>query len=409
MRNVRRTHIPGFNARRAAFELASIRAAHEFLARRAANATLRLADTHLGEPSSQAPLSLAFLHPAGSAAPVQHVRHVTQHVQHLHLLQQFIHRLTMRVEQHGRSPRASRSHAPARLTVLRERLVETMRSMREGAIRRDIERLIGDRFAERDVERVLHERLAGRHIERFMHIRFATRILERLTRARFNRQHNERLMRVHFGGRHTERLRQNRVERLNTERLMQVRFDRKNTERLTQLSLDTPNVASVTHDRFVQRTVERLTRDRFTRLEFERLAHVRRTARDFQRRLFDRPTALRTAAMTLHTAVAPLFADTSTTVLQRYGASQPVSPTLALRHAPQAQAGEIKREIERIERTVQTKVVREILHQGHQQQHIRTAVSDALLSPKLVQALARQIHTTLEQRANVERYRKGAR
>ena len=412
----------GFTARRAAFELASIRAAHEFLAHRAANATLRLADTHLGEPSSEAPLSLAFLHPAGAAAPVQHVRHVTQHVQHLHLLQQFIHRLTLRVEQHGRSPRASRSHAPARLTMLRERLVETMRSMREGVIRRDIERLIGDRFAERDVERVLHERLAGRHIERLMQIRFAKRITERLTQARFDRQNNERLMRVHFGGQNTERLTQIRVERLNTERLMQVRFDRQNaerlmqvrfdrhnTERLTQLSLGTPNVASVTHDRFVQRTVERLTRDRFTRLEFERLAHVRRTARDFERQLFDRPNALRTAVMTLHTAVAPLFADTSTTVLQRYGASQPVAATLALRHAPQAQAGEIKREIERIERTVQTKVVREILHQGHQQQHIRTAVSDALLSPKLVQALARQIHTTLEQRANVERYRKGAR
>ena len=438
----------GFAARRTAFRLSSIHAAHEFLARQAASGTLRLVATGLGEPSHHAPLLFSFLHPAGAAAPVQHVRNVTQHVQHLHLLQQFIHRLTLRVEQHEHPPRAARPRVPARMTVLRERLVETMRSTRDGTIRRDIERLIRDRFAGRDVKRVIQDRRAQWDIERLMRIhlarqsserlmqirfdkqntvrlmqlrsgkqnterlmqlRFGKQITERLMQLRFDKQTNERLTQLRFGKQNTERLMQLRFDKQTTERLMQLRFGKQNTERLTQLRFAKPNLASVTPNYFAHRAFERLTRDRFTRLDFERLAHVRRTARDFQRLLSDRSPTLRVATVRLQTVVAPLVTDTSTTVLQRYGTASPLLPTLALKHAPRAQPGEIRREIERIERTVQTKVVREILHQGHQQQHIRTAVSDALLSPKLVQALARQIHTTLEQRANVERYRKGVR
>jgi hypothetical protein len=443
--------------------LSSIHAAHEFLARRAAHGALRLAQTHLGEPPHPAPLLFSFLHPTGAAAPVQHVRNVTQHVQHLHLLQQFIHRLTLRVEQHGPPPHATRSRGPARMTVLREHLVETRGSMRDGTVRRDIERWIHDRFAERDVERLIEDRRAQRDIERLMRIRFATRSIERSMQLRFARQNTERLIQMHLAKRNFERLMQTgstrknierltqaRLARLTSERLVQVRFPKVNTERptparfieqtidrltrmhvarqhtirlslaplagmdregLTQVRIAPPNAARVTLNHVADRTFERLTRDRFTRLDFERLMHVRRAARAVQRLMSDRSTQPRAATVVLQTVVAPLLTDTSTTVLQRYGTIQPQAPTpaFALRHAPQAQAGEIKREIERIERTVQTKVVREILHQGHQQQHIRMAVSDALLSPKLVQALARQIHTTLEQRANVERYRKGAR
>ena len=360
----------GFAARRTAFKLVSVHAAREFLARRAANAALRLVDTRLGGASNRAPLSLAFLHPAGAATPVQHVRNVTQHVQHLHLLQQVIHRLTLRVEQHGALHRSPRPRVPARLTVLRERVVETVRMMRDRSARRDIERLICDRFARRDVERLTRDRSAERNIERLMHERFTEPAIERLT---------------------------------------QTRFASRNTRRFTRVRFATPNIAGVTRNHFARRDFERLARDRFTQLDFERLARVRLTGRDLQRLPIDRSPALRTSTMTLHSIVAPLVTDTTATVLQRYGVAQPLASAFTLRHASHAQPRDIKREIERIERTVQTKVVREIMHQGHQQQQIRTAVSDALLSRKLVQTLARQIQTTLEQRANVERYRKGGR
>ena len=112
--------------------------------------------------------------------------------------------------------------------------------------------------------------------------------------------------------------------------------------------------------------------------------------------------------MTFQTALVQLAVNAAPR-LGRYGEALPLAASLAYRQQPQARPADMKREIERIERTVQTKVVREILHQGHQQQQIRTAVSDALLSSKIMQTLARQIHATLEQRANVERYRKGSR
>ncbi|RKP46833.1 hypothetical protein D7S89_15840 [Trinickia fusca] len=109
--------------------------------------------------------------------------------------------------------------------------------------------------------------------------------------------------------------------------------------------------------------------------------------------------------------VSAAAAPVRMTVVQlgRYGADVPALPSLAYRQSAHARRVSVEREIERIEHTVQTKVVREILQQRQSQQQLRTAVADALLSPKLVQSLARQIHATLEVRASVERYRKGAR
>ncbi|AMO95177.1 hypothetical protein CFter6_2505 [Collimonas fungivorans] len=80
---------------------------------------------------------------------------------------------------------------------------------------------------------------------------------------------------------------------------------------------------------------------------------------------------------------------------------------LAYRQQPQARQAEVQRQLERIEHTVHTKVVREIMHNNHNQQHIRSVVTAAMLSPQLVQALARQVHASIEQRAGIDRYRRG--
>ncbi|WP_148264801.1 hypothetical protein [Collimonas fungivorans] len=80
---------------------------------------------------------------------------------------------------------------------------------------------------------------------------------------------------------------------------------------------------------------------------------------------------------------------------------------LAYRQQPQARQAEVQRQLERIEHTVHTKVVREIMHSNHNQQHIRSVVTAAMLSPQVVQALARQVHASIEQRAGIERYRRG--
>ncbi|WP_304361138.1 hypothetical protein [Collimonas fungivorans] len=80
---------------------------------------------------------------------------------------------------------------------------------------------------------------------------------------------------------------------------------------------------------------------------------------------------------------------------------------LAYRQQPQARQAEVQRQMERIEHTVHTKVVREIMHSNHNQQHIRSVVTAAMLSPQMVQALARQVHASIEQRAGIERYRRG--
>ncbi|MFC5475559.1 hypothetical protein [Paraherbaspirillum soli] len=82
---------------------------------------------------------------------------------------------------------------------------------------------------------------------------------------------------------------------------------------------------------------------------------------------------------------------------------------LAFRQSNQVRQADVQRQIERIEHTVHTKVVREIMHHSHSQQQVRGAVEDALLSPQLLQSLARKIHATIEQRAAIDRYRKGGR
>jgi hypothetical protein len=91
--------------------------------------------------------------------------------------------------------------------------------------------------------------------------------------------------------------------------------------------------------------------------------------------------------------------------LQPYQAG--FTAALAYRRQAQVRQAEVQRQIERIEHTVHTKVVREIMHDRHNQQHIRSVVTAAMLSPQMVQALARQVHASIEQRAGIDRYRRG--
>jgi hypothetical protein len=101
--------------------------------------------------------------------------------------------------------------------------------------------------------------------------------------------------------------------------------------------------------------------------------------------------------------------DPGTSPLGRHCAAPMLRSPLAYRQPTKAPTADIQREVKRIESTVQTQVVREILHHSHYQQQIRAVVSDALLSPGIVQSLARRIQATLEQHASVERYRRGSR
>lgn len=111
-----------------------------------------------------------------------------------------------------------------------------------------------------------------------------------------------------------------------------------------------------------------------------------------------------TAAITLLASMnSPVAADQVS--LQPYQAGS--TATLAYRRQAQTRQAEVQRQIERIEHTVHTKVVREIMHDRHNQQHIRSVVTAAMLSPQLVQALARQVHASIEQRAGIDRYRRG--
>lgn len=97
--------------------------------------------------------------------------------------------------------------------------------------------------------------------------------------------------------------------------------------------------------------------------------------------------------------------DSDQVSLRHYQAG--FTAALAYRQQPQARQAEVQRQLERIEHTVHTKVVREIMHNNHNQQHIRSVVTAAMLSPQLVQALARQVHASIEQRAGIDRYRRG--
>ncbi|MEM4989810.1 hypothetical protein V8G57_20650 [Collimonas sp. H4R21] len=133
-------------------------------------------------------------------------------------------------------------------------------------------------------------------------------------------------------------------------------------------------------------------------------------------------TGARTVRMQLQAVAAPGSSPSSTAAitllapmnspaagdqvsLQPYQAG--FTAALAYRRQAQVRQAEVQRQIERIEHTVHTKVVREIMHDRHNQQHIRSVVTAAMLSPQMVQALARQVHASIEQRAGIDRYRRG--
>jgi hypothetical protein len=125
------------------------------------------------------------------------------------------------------------------------------------------------------------------------------------------------------------------------------------------------------------------------------------------------PKAALTAATALIPAsIAPMTSaafvtDAAVLQLQRYKAG--AASGWAYRQSVQLRQAQVQKQIERIEHTVHTKVVREIMHHNHQQQQIRNVVKEQLLSPHLVQILTRRIQAGIEQRAGIERYRKGVR
>jgi len=351
----------------AATGFASVDAARAPRAGRTASANgLALARARIATASGLEPLALTLLVPPRPAAPVQHVRHISQHVQHLHLQQQFIHRLTLNIEQTGALPRparrmlasrqpGSREHSVERVLREQPRLVTSAATLAQPGPR--------ERRANAALRLLLRETLSS-----------TTRTLQSASPIRIG--HRPRMM-------------------LSQPR--EIAID--------ETAAETPEVAPRSLLTIVARrnglvarrlhVLERATRHLVSRRSVERLLLARGPAAAASRETRE-PIVMR-------------FATSSTSRIERYGANAPIAATLATRQQSAPRAAEIRREIERIERTVQTKVVREILHQGHQQQHIRTALSDALVSPKLVQALARKIQASLEQRANVERYRKGAR
>ncbi|KVO02243.1 hypothetical protein [Burkholderia ubonensis] len=116
--------------------------------------------------------------------------------------------------------------------------------------------------------------------------------------------------------------------------------------------------------------------------------------------------------MTLNAATtAPAAGDArpAQSSFERDAALQRAAPTFAYRQAAQTGRADMARELEHIEQTVKTQLVREILHHKESEQQIRTAVSTALFSPRVVQTLTRRIHAELDARASAERYRRGAR
>ncbi|KVU05557.1 hypothetical protein WK62_13580 [Burkholderia ubonensis] len=109
------------------------------------------------------------------------------------------------------------------------------------------------------------------------------------------------------------------------------------------------------------------------------------------------------------TAPAAGVAHPAQSSFERDAALQRAAPTFAYRQAAQTGRADMARELEHIEQTVKTQLVREILHHKESEQQIRTAVSTALFSPRVVQTLTRRIHAELDARASAERYRRGAR
>ncbi|UYC18438.1 hypothetical protein NRY95_11015 [Xanthomonas campestris pv. phormiicola] len=92
--------------------------------------------------------------------------------------------------------------------------------------------------------------------------------------------------------------------------------------------------------------------------------------------------------------------------LQRYAAS--AAQALAYRRPPTPGAAQWAHDTKRIEHSVQTQVVRELLQQRHGQS-LQAAVANALLSPQTVKQLVRQVQAALAHSDRVERYRKAVR
>ncbi len=125
------------------------------------------------------------------------------------------------------------------------------------------------------------------------------------------------------------------------------------------------------------------------------------------------PRAASIAAAPVLASAAPLAPRLAAAepALYRYGDNQARSRAIAhaYRRAPGRSAAEVEREIRHIERTVQTQVVREILHRREHLEQIRATVADTLRSPALMRSLVRGVEAALAGRASAERYRLGAR
>ncbi|HLX03314.1 MAG TPA: hypothetical protein VKS80_14510 [Trinickia sp.] len=373
-----------FAARRTAIGPACLVAAGEFLENRAARGGLRLAGPRLHGAADGEPLALAYLRSARAVQPLQHVRYISQHVHHLHLLQQFIHRLTLRVEQHGAPARAWPSRASARQPATRDRIFELIRDAR----------LRGAAPAGESARQPIGSQRLAAMLRTFLQAAAPrTSAMPRMFLL-------DTAPRAPQAWRAAAPVLGEPGIRAGLPMLRTRTFEPAAGPFVTIVALQ-PN--SRPHMQQLHRLLTARHIATFARATRERL-----TTREFRRLLVGLRPARAASNMTFQTAIVQL-AHNAPRRLGRYGEAPPHPAPLAFRQQPQARPADMKREIERIERTVQTKVVREILHQGHQQQQIRTAVSDALLSSKIVQTLARQIHATLEQRANVERYRKGGR
>jgi len=92
--------------------------------------------------------------------------------------------------------------------------------------------------------------------------------------------------------------------------------------------------------------------------------------------------------------------------LQRYAAS--AAQALAYRQPSAPSAAQWAHDAKRIEHSVQTQVVRELLQQRHGHS-LQAAVANALVSPHTVKLLVRHVQAALARSDRVERYRKAAR
>ncbi|WP_211463561.1 hypothetical protein [Collimonas silvisoli] len=117
------------------------------------------------------------------------------------------------------------------------------------------------------------------------------------------------------------------------------------------------------------------------------------------------------AAAAGHAAASPAVAPT---VLAHYHAPHPA--TRILREAGRAAGTDlqnridtrIQTQVQSLERKVQTRVLHEIVHSSHTQEQLRRVMTDSLLSPQMLHALADRIYVAVERHSATERYRRGA-